>query len=127
MDPADDKVTSHGKALREGSSAIRLGGSVLGHPCHACAFFNNHDDEHRVLLPFIKDGLKYGEKAVHTVDPDRRDDHLRQIAEVGINITATRQSGQVPMIIIGGILQENPFFVSPDKLLRELQQRRTPY
>jgi hypothetical protein len=28
------------------------------------------------------------------------------------------------MIIISGILQENPFFVSPDEFLRELRERR---
>jgi hypothetical protein len=28
-----------------------------------------------------------------------------------------------PMIIIGGILQENPFFVPPDEFLRELRAR----
>ncbi len=27
------------------------------------------------------------------------------------------------MIIISGILQENPFFVPPDKFLRELRER----
>ncbi len=29
-----------------------------------------------------------------------------------------------PMIIIGGMLQENPFFVPPDQFLRELRERR---
>ncbi len=29
-----------------------------------------------------------------------------------------------PMIIIGGILQQNPFFVPPEKFLRELRERR---
>jgi len=29
-----------------------------------------------------------------------------------------------PMIIIGGILQENPFFVPPNEFLRELRVRR---
>ena len=28
------------------------------------------------------------------------------------------------MIIISGILQENPFFVPPDEFLRELRDRR---
>jgi hypothetical protein len=28
------------------------------------------------------------------------------------------------MIIIGGVLQENPFFVPPDEFLRELRERR---
>lgn len=30
-----------------------------------------------------------------------------------------------PMIIIGGILQENPFFVEPDAFLQELRERAT--
>jgi hypothetical protein len=29
-----------------------------------------------------------------------------------------------PLVIIGGILQENPFFVPPDELLEELRERR---
>jgi hypothetical protein len=29
------------------------------------------------------------------------------------------------MIIIGGILQENPFFVPPDEFLRELRKRHS--
>lgn len=28
-----------------------------------------------------------------------------------------------PMVIVGGILHENPFFVQPDEMLRELRQR----
>jgi hypothetical protein len=30
-----------------------------------------------------------------------------------------------PVVIIGGILQENPFFVPPDQFLLELQERRS--
>ena len=29
-----------------------------------------------------------------------------------------------PMVIVGGILQQNPFFVPPDEFLREFRQRR---
>jgi MEDS: MEthanogen/methylotroph, DcmR Sensory domain len=29
-----------------------------------------------------------------------------------------------PLVIVGGILQENPFFVPPDEFLRELRERR---
>jgi hypothetical protein len=29
-----------------------------------------------------------------------------------------------PAVIIGGLLQENPFFVSPDQLLLEIRERR---
>ena len=31
-----------------------------------------------------------------------------------------------PMVIIGGILKENPFFVPPDEMLQELRQRKRP-
>ena len=27
------------------------------------------------------------------------------------------------MVIVGGILQENPFYVPPDEMLKELQER----
>ena len=29
-----------------------------------------------------------------------------------------------PMVIIGGVLQANPFWVPPDQFLRELESRR---
>jgi len=30
-----------------------------------------------------------------------------------------------PVVLIGGMLQQNPFFVSPDQLLLELRERGT--
>jgi hypothetical protein len=30
-----------------------------------------------------------------------------------------------PVVIIGGLLQENPFYVSPDQLLSEIRERRS--
>lgn len=32
-----------------------------------------------------------------------------------------------PMVIIGGQLQENPFFVPPDEMLGELRRRRNEH
>jgi hypothetical protein len=31
------------------------------------------------------------------------------------------------MVIIGGILQENPFYVPPDEMLRELKERASQH
>jgi hypothetical protein len=28
-----------------------------------------------------------------------------------------------PLVIIGGLLQENPFYIPPEELLREIRQR----
>src|SRR5882672_4691180 len=94
MDPTDNKDKVREKALQERNHLIRLGGSTLGNRAHICAFFHNPDDEYRVLLPFIKDGFACGEKAVHTVDPQRRDEHLKRLALVGFDITALHRSGQ---------------------------------
>jgi hypothetical protein len=61
------------------TAPIRFAGSELGEARHACAFFNSADEEYRVLLPFIKDGFECGHKAVHVVNPRRRQDHLERL------------------------------------------------
>ncbi len=194
---------------RETDQPIRIGGTILGAHRHICAFFKSHDDQYRVLLPFIKEGLNSGEKAVHIVNPARRDEHVPAVQENGqldlldwadahlrgghFDQNSTRSlikeirrrgkeqgfqrirfvthmewaledrpgvdalleyeasanlvpsedpvicayeltnfGGDVivdimrthPMIIIGGILQENPFFVPPNEFLQELRARR---
>jgi len=202
--------------------SISFAGSELDETRHVCAFFNSEEEEYRVLLPFIKDGFERGDKAVHVVNPDQRQDHLQRLAAVGIDTAAAEKSGQFelrintetylrdgrfdkdrmveafdrlasanakagyslsrivcrmdwavergshvddvvefesrvndvwsrhedavictyhlakfggdtvidimrthPMVIIGGILQQNPFFVPPEQFLRELRERRS--
>ena len=58
------------------AAPIRFAGSQLTETRHVCAFFNNEEEEYRVLLPFIKDGFACGDKAVHVVNRDERGDHL---------------------------------------------------
>ena len=203
------------------ATPIQIGDSQLAEMRHVCAFFNSDEEEYRVLLPFIKDGFERGDKAVHVVNPEQRDDHLQRLAAAGIDTNATEQSGQFelrtnteaylrdgrfdqdrmlevfkqvasdnakgrfplnrivcrmdwvadhgpyiddvvefesrvndiwsrhddavictyhlgkfggdtvidilrthPMVIIGGILQQNPFFVPPQEFLREIHERR---
>lgn len=203
---------------------IRLSGSALASRPHICAFFQSPDDEYRVLLPFIREGLELREKAVHTIDPRQMDEHRQRLASAGIEVAALQKAGQLelrdwsnthllggqfdpqktlslfdgvareakskgfrlirfvthmewaletkmeadelleyeaktnelwlghtgpvnpivciydlrrfhgdivvdvmrthPLVIIGGILQENPFFVPPDEFLQELRGRR---
>ena len=57
-------------------------------------FFNSHDDEYRTLLPFIKEGLECGEKVVHTIDPERHDEHFERLARAGIDVVAARERSQ---------------------------------
>ncbi|TMM08292.1 MAG: hypothetical protein E6F98_16725 [Actinobacteria bacterium] len=188
---------------------------------HICAFFNGMDEHYRVLRSFITDGFDRGDKAFHLVDPERREDHLKRLADAGIDVDEATASGQLevhpwqdgplhgdhfdqdtwlagfedvlqsgpasgyaktrflaqmewalvdmpgiddmiefetrvnhvvpkydnavicsydlskfgastmmyalrthPVVIIGGLLHENPFYVDPDQLLAELRQQR---
>ena len=201
--------------------SVQFAGGNLAGQRHICALFNSIDEEHRVLRSFIKDGLERGEKAFHIVDPELREDHLKRLAEAGINVQETMDTGQLevrrwqdaylrgdhfdqnamlalieevlqsadtagysrtrllahmewalldkpgvdnlveyetrlnyvlpkyddavvctydlskfgasvtmdilrthPVVIIGGVLQENPFFVPPDQFLLEIKERR---
>jgi MEDS: MEthanogen/methylotroph, DcmR Sensory domain len=83
--------------MKKAAAPISLAGSQLGDVRHVCAFFNNDEEEYRVLLPFIKDGLEKGDKAVHVVNPDQRQDHLRRLASVGIDPGAAEHRGQLEL------------------------------
>jgi hypothetical protein len=195
---------------------------TLGRHRHICAFFNGIDEQHRVLRSFIKDGFDQGDKSFHLVDPELREEHLRRLAEAGINVQEAMSVGQLevwpwqdgplhggrfdqdtwlasfeqvlqsgtaagyaqtrflaqmewalvdlpgvddliefetrvnqvvpkyddtvvctydlakfgasvviyalrthPVVIVGGLLQENPFFVPPEQLLLEIRERRS--
>jgi hypothetical protein len=197
-------------------------GTTSGQNRHICAFFNSVDEQHRVLRPFIKNGFDRGEKVYHYVDPELRDEHLRWLADAGVNVREAMDAGQLevqswqdstlrggrfdldawltsfeqllksgptagyaqtnfmghmewalvnlpgvgdfieyetrinyvipqyegpvictydltkfgasvvmdalrthPVVIIGGLLQENPFFVPPDQLLLEIRERQS--
>ena len=195
----------------------------LGENRHICAFFNGMDEHYRVLRSFITAGFEEGDRAFHLIDPDLREDHLRRLADAGIDVEEAMESGQLevqpwqygplqgdrfdqdswlegfenvlqagrasgydqtrflaqmewavedlagvekmmefesrvnyvvpkygdavicsydlskfsastvmlalrthPVVIIGGLMQENPFYVDPDQLLREMREQRSP-
>ncbi len=77
------------------SQPISLAGSQLGELRHICAFFANDEEEYRVLLPFIREGLACGDKAVHVVNPEQRQEHLGRLADKGIDATTYVRSGQL--------------------------------
>ena len=74
-------------------------------------------------LPGVHDIVEY-ETRLNQVLPEYHDpvictyDLARFDASVVIDIMRTH-----PMVIVGGILQENPFYVPPDEMLKELRER----
>ena len=203
---------------------LQIAPDALGENHHICAFFNGMDEHYRVLRSFIKDGFDQGDRAFHLVDPERREEHLRRLADAGIDVDEAMASGQLevhawqdgplhgdrfdqdawlegfeqvlqsgpaagyattrflsqmewalvdlpgleemmefetrvnyvvpkyddavicsydlsrfgastvmyalrthPVVIIGGLIQENPFYVEPDQLLLELREQRSSH
>ncbi|MGA9672581.1 MAG: MEDS domain-containing protein [Terracidiphilus sp.] len=78
---------------------ISLAGSQLGEVRHVCAFFTDDEEEYRVLLPFIQEGLSCGDKVVQVINPDARQEHLQRLTEAGIDPAAHQQSGQLQVRI----------------------------
>jgi hypothetical protein len=208
--------------MRTDRQSVEFAGGKLAERRHICAFFNSTDEEHRVLHSFIKDGFGRGDKAFHLVNPELREEHLKRLAEAGINVQEAVDTGQLevrswqdaplrggrfdqeswlasfeqvlqsgpkagyaqtrflahmewalvdlpgvedliefetrvnyvvpkyddivicaydlskfgasvvmdamrthPVVIVGGLLQENPFFVPPDQFLLEIKERRS--
>src|SRR5271157_4849685 len=77
---------------------VHVANGVLGKQCHICAFFNGFDEQHRVLRSFIKEGFERGERAFHIVDPELREDHLKRLAEAGIDVQKGMDSGQLEVL-----------------------------
>ncbi len=84
--------------MKDPAAPIPFAGSVLGDTRHICAFFNSDEEEYQVLLPFIKSGFECGDKAVHVVNPDKREDHLRRLAAAGIDADAAQKTGQLDLL-----------------------------
>jgi hypothetical protein len=63
--------------------------------------------------PGVADLLEYETRAIRAYDLSR----FR--ASVAVKVMRTH-----PMVIVGGVLQENPFFVSPDQFLLEIREPR---
>ena len=82
----------------EPTEVVRAGPSLLNVRGHICAFFHSADEEYRVLLPFIREGLELGERALHIVDPARRDDHIRRLRDAGIDIEEAIARGQFELL-----------------------------
>jgi hypothetical protein len=74
---------------------IRLAGSILGRFRHVCAFINSKEEEYRVLLPFIREGLEQGDRVLQIVDQQRHTDHVRRLADAGIDVAAAQGTEQM--------------------------------
>ena len=75
--------------------SVTLAGSALKQRCHACAFFHDREEEYRLLLPFVQEGFVQYDKIFQIVDARHRDERLRRIAGLGIDVASAEASGQL--------------------------------
>jgi hypothetical protein len=104
--------------------SVQFAGGMLGRHRHICAFFNGIDEEHRVLRSFIKEGFDQGDKVFHLVDPELREDHLKRLAEAGIDVQQGIDTGQLEVRpwqdapLRGGRFDQDTWLVSFEQVLQ---------
>lgn len=75
--------------------APSLAGTALHDWYHVCAFFSSREEEYDTLCPFFKEGLEWGEKIVHSVNPTLVADHLCRLQAHGIDSMRCLESAQL--------------------------------
>src|SRR5437660_9038295 len=104
--------------------SVRLAGAKLQGSSHVCAFFHSRDEENRVLLPFIKEGVDRGERIFQIVDPEQRREQLRTLGEAGLPVAELESSGQLDVrgwdqaYLRGGHFDQNAVLQLMEEMLR---------
>jgi hypothetical protein len=81
------------------SEPIPFAGSTLGRYRHICAFFSSPEEEYATLLPFIRDGIDRGERALHLVRSQYQEYHLDRLRGAGIDVEGAQHRGQLEVAI----------------------------
>jgi hypothetical protein len=71
--------------MNRSTRKVNLAGREIGCSAHACAFFHTEEQFYKVLLPFIREGFAAGDRAVHIVDPTKRERHVHTLSAAGID------------------------------------------
>ena len=74
---------------------VKLAGREIGCSCHACAFFHNDEQFYKVMMPFIREGFDAGDRAVHIVDPAKRERHMETLSKAGIDARGGEETRQL--------------------------------
>jgi hypothetical protein len=81
--------------MNKPSQDIILAGKRVPPHIHVCAFFHDQDEEYQVLMPYIKEGIERGERALHIVDPRLKQDHTQRLEKAGLDPAQLEQQNQL--------------------------------
>ena len=62
--------------MAHSNKQVTLARSAVDRRCHVCAFFHSREDEYKVMLPFLKEGLEADEKVIQIMDKRQREERL---------------------------------------------------
>ena len=114
------------------SRKVNLAGRDIGCSCHACAFFHTEEQFYKVLLPFIREGFAAGDRAVHIVDPAKRERHVNTLAAAGIDAQRGLDTRQLEVrrweeaYLREGHLDQNAMLALIQEVLEEGRQKEFP-
>ena len=74
---------------------VEFAGAPLRRHRHVCAFFRDAEEEIKILLPFLREGLGRGEKVLYIIRDQQRDDYLRRLEQSGLATAAAQRGGQL--------------------------------
>src|ERR1700730_1347436 len=93
-----EKPESRGRGMNEEHERhIHLAVVHLMRYRHACALFRNQEQEDKVIIPFLKEGLDRGERAFVISGTEVRARLLRKLRLAGIEVATAEKSGQLKM------------------------------
>ncbi|TMA95363.1 MAG: hypothetical protein E6J74_12235 [Deltaproteobacteria bacterium] len=101
---------------------IFFAGSMLGAHRHVCAFFSSAKEEYETLLPFVRDGLKRGERAYHVCHSNDRDEHLEQLRNADVDVTEAQRKRQLEVATVEETYLRDGCF-DKEEMLTLTQQR----
>lgn len=110
-------------------ATIQLAGAELKDQRHVCGFFNGPEERYDLLMPYIIDGLRAGDRAFHIVDPAGRDGHLERLSRAGVDVEAAVDSGQLEVrtweeaYLRGGRFDQNAMLALIEQVLIEGPER----
>lgn len=79
------------------STTDRRVAELLKRHRHICAFFNSTDEEFRVTLPFIREGLAQGGRVVLGLRDRDMEEHPRRLRAAGIHVDDQVKSGRLEL------------------------------
>ena len=79
----------------ESERPIYLAGVNLGRHRHVCAFFHTQEQEDKVTIPFLKEGIDRGERAFCISGPETRTHLLQKLRLAGTEVEMAEKRGQL--------------------------------